>query len=209
MSGLPPHIAQVICGHRNNRHHDRIQAVTPPRRSRRTGRSIARPAAHPGPARIPHPHDEEWDAFLAHFEKRRYPWHLRPRVRHPLRHEQPCVRCSLLRPDPTPRPAGRDRANLPTASPRPEREGWLARSKGLKVSLAGTAGSARPDRAALRRQGEAVQLDMPAFPGIAGRSVTTPATRKEPVTTLSPPGFMLPCAPAPAASIPSKQAPAS
>ncbi len=42
------------------------------------------------------------------------------------------------------------------------------------VSLAGTKDKLAQIEATLRRQGEAVQLGIPAFPEIAGRSVATP-----------------------------------
>jgi integrase len=50
MSGLPPHIAQVICGHRTSTLRSDTRPSTPPRRSRRTGRSSPA-AAPPGLAR--------------------------------------------------------------------------------------------------------------------------------------------------------------
>ena len=97
----------------------------------------------------------------------------------PCVHEHACVRCSLLRPDPTQRPRLEEiRANLHDRIAEAEREGWLGEIEGLKVSLAGTEDKLAQIDAALRRQGEAVQLDMPAFPDIAGRSVTTPSSPK-------------------------------
>ena len=88
-----------------------------------------------------------------------------------------CVRCSLLRPDPAQRGRLEEiRANLHDRIAEAEREGWPGEVEGLKVSLTGTEDKLAQVQAALRRQGEAVQPGMPAFPDIAGRSITTPPT---------------------------------
>ena len=42
MNGLPPHIAQIICGHAEHRHHDRLQGDLP-RRSDRSPPGVHRP----------------------------------------------------------------------------------------------------------------------------------------------------------------------
>jgi len=100
----------------------------------------------------------------------------------PCVHEHACVRCSLLRPDPTQRGRLEEiRANLHDRIAEAEREGWLGEIEGLKVSLAGTQDKLAQIDAALRRQADAVQLGMPQFPDIAGRSLTTrPATEGTP-----------------------------
>ncbi len=97
----------------------------------------------------------------------------------PCVHEHACIRCSLLRPDPAQRSRLEEiRANLHDRIAEAEREGWLGEIEGLKVSLAGTGDKLAQIAASLRRQGQAVQLGMPAFPDIAGRSVTTPPVPK-------------------------------
>jgi hypothetical protein len=81
-----------------------------------------------------------------------------------------------LRPDPAQRGRLEEiRVNLHDRIAEAEREGWLGEIEGLKVSLAGTEDKIAQIDTALRRQEQAVQLGMPAFPDIAGRSVTTPA----------------------------------
>jgi hypothetical protein len=121
------------------------------------------------------PAEEEWDQFLAHFEKRKLSIGICARAfGTPCIHEHACVRCSLLRPD----PAQRDRLEEIRASPRDriaeaEREGWLGEAEGLKVSLAGADDKLTQIDAAPPRQTATVQLGMPAFPGIVPRSSTT------------------------------------
>ncbi|WP_053680395.1 hypothetical protein [Streptomyces sp. XY66] len=87
------------------------------------------------------PTEEEWDAFLAHFEKRKVSIGTCARASSsPCVHEHACVRCSLLRPDPAPRGRLEEiRDNLIARIAEGEREGWLGEVEALKVSLAGAA----------------------------------------------------------------------
>jgi hypothetical protein len=121
------------------------------------------------------PADEEWDAFLAHFEKRKVSVGTCARAfATPCVHEHACVRCSLLRPEPAQRGRLEEiRANLHDRIAEAEREGWPGEAEGLKVSLAGTEDKLAQIDAALRRQAEAVQLGMPAFPDIVPHSLPT------------------------------------
>ena len=81
------------------------------------------------------------------------------------------VRCSLLRPDPAQRHRLEEiRANLLDRIAEAECEGWLGEVEGLQVSLAGADDKLTQITASLRRTADAVQLGMPAFPDIAGRS---------------------------------------
>ena len=82
-----------------------------------------------------------------------------------------------MRPDPAQRSRLEEiRDNLHDRIAEAEREGWYGEVEGLKVSLAGTQDKLAQIETALRRQSQAVQLGMPAFPDIAGRSATTPVT---------------------------------
>ncbi|MEU8966748.1 hypothetical protein AB0C89_34295, partial [Streptomyces sp. NPDC048491] len=76
------------------------------------------------------PTEEEWDAFLAHFEKRKVPIGTCGRAfSTPCVHEHACVRCALLRPDPDQRARIEEiRDNLIAEA---EREGWLGEVEGL------------------------------------------------------------------------------
>jgi hypothetical protein len=118
------------------------------------------------------PTDSEWDAFLAHFEKRKVSVGTCARAfGSPCIHKHACVRCSLLRPDPAQRHRLEEiRANLLDRIAEAELEGWLGEVEGLQVSLAGADDKLTQITASLRRTADAVQLGMPAFPGIAGRS---------------------------------------
>ncbi len=180
MSGLPPHIAQVICGHKNIDTTIGYKAVYPAEAIEAHRAFIARRRATRPSEEYRTPTDEEWDAFLAHFEKRKVSVGTCARAfATPCIHEHACVRCSLLRPDPAQHGRLEEiRVNLHDRIAEAEREGWLGEIEGLKVSLAGTEDKLTQIDAALRRQGEAVQLGIPAFPDIAGRSVTPPPAAK-------------------------------
>src|SRR6266567_4302520 len=62
------------------------------------------------------------------------------------------------------------KAVYPAEAIEAQREGWLGEIEGLKVSLAGTQDKLAQIDASLQRQEQSVQLGMPAFPSIAGRS---------------------------------------
>jgi integrase len=173
MSGLPPHIAQVICGHKTIDTTIGYKAVYPAEAIEAHRAFIARRRATRPSEEYRTPTEEEWDAFLAHFEKRKVSVGTCARAfASPCQHEHACVRCSLLRPDPAQRPRLEEiRANLHDRIAEAEREGWLGEIEGLKVSLAGTEDKLAQIDTALRRREQAVHLGMPAFPDIVGRSV--------------------------------------
>ena len=173
LNGLPPHIAQVICGHRDISTTMGYKAIYPAEaieahRAFITRRRQARPSEE-----YRTPTEQEWDQFLAHFEKRKLSTGICARAfGTPCIHEHACIRCSLLRPDPAQRARLEEiRANLHDRIAEAEREGWPGEVEGLKVSLAGADDKLAQIDAALRRQATTVQLGMPAFPG------TVPAHR--------------------------------
>jgi integrase len=175
MSGLPPHIAQVICGHKTIDTTIGYKAVYPAEAIEAHRAFIARRRATRPGEEYRTPTDEEWDAFLAHFEKRKVSVGTCARAfATPCVHEHACVRCSLLRPEPAQRGRLEEiRANLHDRIAEAEREGWPGEAEGLKVSLAGTEDKLAQIDAALSRQAEAVQLGMPAFPDIVPHSLPT------------------------------------
>jgi hypothetical protein len=126
------------------------------------------------------PTDEEWAQFLGHFEHRKVSIGDCGRSYDtPCIHEHSCLRCPLLRPDPTARPRLiQIRDNLIARIAEAQREGWLGEVEGLRISLAGAEDKLAQIETATRRKGEAVQLGMPAFPCIAGRSATNPPAAK-------------------------------
>ena len=183
LNGLPPHIAQVIAGHQDISVTMGYKAVYPQEAIEAHRAFIARRRATRPSEEYRTPTDEEWDAFLAHFEKRKVSVGTCARAfGTPCIHEHACVRCSLLRPDPAQRARLEEiRVNLRDRIAEAEREGWLGEVEGLKVSLAGAEGKLAQTDAALQRKADAVQLGMPAFPDIAGRSsATRPAAKGTP-----------------------------
>lgn len=70
MNGLPPHIAQVICGHRRIDTTMGYKAVYPAETIEAHRAFISRRRASRPSEEYRTPTDEEWDAFLAHFNRR-------------------------------------------------------------------------------------------------------------------------------------------
>ncbi|MET8126478.1 site-specific integrase [Streptomyces sp. NPDC005231] len=140
MNGLPPHIAQVICGHKSIDTTIGYKAVYPVETIEAHRAFIARRRASRPSEEYRTPTEEEWDAFLAHFEKRKVSIGTCARAfGTPCIHEHACVRCSLLRPDPSQRARLAEiRDNLIARIAEAETEGWLGEVEGLQVSLAGT-----------------------------------------------------------------------
>ncbi len=176
MSGLPPHIAQIICGHASITTTLGYKAIYPAEAIQAHRAFIARRrAARPGEEyRIPT--DEEWDAFLAHFEKRKVSIGTCARAYGtPCVHEHACVRCALLRADPTQRARLEEiRDNLHARIAEAEREGWIGEFEGLKVSLAGAEDKLAQLDATVQRRAATIQLGMPTFTDLAGRATPPP-----------------------------------
>ncbi|GAA0896737.1 tyrosine-type recombinase/integrase [Streptomyces asiaticus] len=161
-SGLPPHIAQIIAGHTNINTTMGYHAIYPTETIEAHRAFIARRRATRPSDEYRTPTEEEWDAFLAHFEKRKVSIGTCARAfSSPCVHEHACVRCSLLRPDPAQRSRLEEiRDNLVARIAEAEREGWLGEVEGLRVSLAG----AEDKLAQMDRRtpgGTAIDLGMP------------------------------------------------
>ena len=163
MSGLPPHIAQVIAGHRDINVTMGYKAVYPDEAIQAHLAFLARRRAlRPGEEyRVPT--DKEWEEFLGHFELRKVATGTCGRAfGSPCVHEHSCLRCSMHWPDPAQRPRITEiRDNLISRIAEAEREGWLGEVEGLKVSLAGA-----DDKLAQldRRSHRAVGLGLPHTP---------------------------------------------
>lgn len=140
ISGLPPHIAQVICGHADIATTLRYKAVYPTEAIEAHRAFIARRRALRPSSEYRTPTDTEWETFLASFERRKVAVGTCARAFNtPCIHEHACIRCPVLRPDPTGRPRLEEiRDNLTARIAEAEREGWLGEIEGLQVSLAGT-----------------------------------------------------------------------
>jgi hypothetical protein len=170
MSGLPPHIAQIIAGHRDLNVTMGYKAVYPDEAIQAHLAFLARRRSlRPGEEyRVIT--DEEWAEFLGHFELRKVATGTCGRAfGTPCIHEHSCLRCSMHWPSPAQRPRIAEiRDNLTARIAEAEREGWLGEVEGLKISLAGAADKlAQIDRRS--QAGAPVSLGIPGLPATAPR----------------------------------------
>jgi integrase len=164
LNGLPPHIAQVIAGHRDISVTMGYKAVYPDEAITAHLAFLARRRALRPTEEYRRPTDEEWQQFLGHFQRRKVSVGTCGRAfGTPCIHEHACVRCALLWPD----PAQRDRLveirdNLKARITEAKHQGWLGEIEGLQVSLAGTEDKlAQIDK---HRNPTATNLGIPAIP---------------------------------------------
>ena len=139
MNGLPPHIAQVIAGHRDINTTISYKAVYPEEAIQAHLAFLARRRALRPGSEYRVPTDEEWQEFLGHFERRKLATGTCGRAfATPCIHEHSCLRCSMHWPSPAQRNRIAEiRDNLIARIAEAEREGWLGEIEGLKISLAG------------------------------------------------------------------------
>ena len=174
MHGMPPHIAQLVAGHRDINTTMGYKAVYPEEVINAHRAFIARRRALRPSEEYRTPTDEEWAEFIGHFEHRKVSVGDCGRSYDtPCIHEHSCLRCPLLRPDPTARPRlTQIRDNLIARIDEAESHRWLGEAEGLKVSLAGArAKLAQIDQITARRN-DTVQLGIPTFTDAAGRTNT-------------------------------------
>jgi hypothetical protein len=163
LSGLPPHIAQVIAGHRDINITMGYKAVYPEEAIRAHLAFLARRRALRPTEEYRTPTDAEWEEFLSHFERRKVSTGTCGRAFDtPCIHEHACLRCPVHWPDPAQRPRITEiRDNLIARIAEAEREGWLGETEGLNVSLAGANDKlAQIDR---RSRTTAVDLGIPSL----------------------------------------------
>ena len=175
MNGMPPHIAQLLLGHRDINTTMGYKAVYPEEAINGHRAFIARRRELRPSEEYRTPTDEEWEEFLGHFERRRVALGDCGRAYGTsCIHEHSCVRCPLLRvsPDQRPRLAG-IRDNLIARIDEARREGWTGEAEGLKVSLAAANAKLAQANGVAARRTAAVGLGMPAFRDIAGRTATS------------------------------------
>ena len=139
MNGLPPHIAQIIAGHRDINVTMGYKAVYPEEAVQAHLAFLARRRSLRPTDEYRTPTDDEWQEFLGHFERRKVSIGTCARAfTTPCIHEHACVRCPMLWPDPDQPPRLIEiRDNLTARIAEAEREGWLGEVEGLKISLAG------------------------------------------------------------------------
>ncbi len=177
LGGLPPHIAQVIAGHANINTTMGYNALYPEVVIEAHRAFIARRRATRPSEEYRVPTEQEWEAFLGHFERRKLSMGTCGRsYGSDCIHEHACIRCSLLRTDLPDRPRLIEiRDNLAARIAEAEREGWLGEVEGLTISLAAARDKITQLDAAAVRRSTAVHLGMPRFAHIASR--TTQAER--------------------------------
>jgi Phage integrase family len=178
MHGMPPHIAQLVAGHRDINTTMGYKAVYPEEVINSHRAFIARRRALRPSEEYRTPTDEEWAEFVGHFEHRKVSVGDCGRSYDtPCIHEHSCLRCPLLRPDPDARPRlVQIRDNLITRIAEAESHRWLGEAEGLKVSLAGArAKLAQMDQISARRD-HTVQLGIPTFTDTAARTITSSTT---------------------------------
>jgi hypothetical protein len=179
MHGMPPHIAQLVAGHRDINTTMGYKAVYPEEVINGHRAFIARRRALRPSEEYRTPTDEEWAEFVGHFEHRKVSVGDCGRsYETPCIHEHSCLRCPLLRPDPTARPRlVQIRDNLITRIAEAESHRWLGEAEGLKVSLAGASAKlAQMDQITAHRD-HTVQLGIPTFTDAAGRASTNHPSR--------------------------------
>ncbi|GAA2350124.1 tyrosine-type recombinase/integrase [Dactylosporangium salmoneum] len=173
MNGMPPHIAQLLLGHKDINTTMGYKAVYPEEAINGHRAFIARRRGLRPSEEYRQPGDEEWDEFLGHFERRRLALGDCGRAYGTsCIHEHSCVRCPLLRVDPSQRQRLIDiRDNLTARITEAEREGWIGEAEGLRVSLAAAKEKLTQTATTAQRRTTAVELGMPTFQRLAARTV--------------------------------------
>ena len=179
MNGMPPHIAQLILGHRDINTTMGYKAVYPEEAINGHRAFIARRRALRPSEEYRTPSDQEWEEFLGHFERRRLALGDCGRAYgSSCIHEHSCVRCPLLRIDPAQRHRLQEiRDSLTARIAEAEREGWTGEAEGLRVSLAAAEAKLAQADGLLARRAAAVDLGIPAYRDIAATTASVPGDR--------------------------------
>jgi integrase len=177
LSGMPPHIAQLLLGHKDINTTMGYKAVYPQEAINGHRAFLARRRALRPAEEYRTPTEAEWDEFLGHFERRRVALGDCGRAYgSSCIHEHSCIRCPLLRVDPRQRPRLLEiRDNLTARIAEASREGWGGEAEGLKVSLAAAADKLTQIDALAARRSAAVDLGIPAYRDIAASMLTSDA----------------------------------
>jgi hypothetical protein len=174
MHGMPPHIAQLVAGHRDLNTTMGYKAVYPEEVINGHRAFIARRRALRPSTEYRTPTEEEWNEFLGHFEHRKLSLGTCGRsYATPCIHEHSCIRCPLLRPDPEQRSRLVDiESNLRLRIDEATREGWHGEADGLRISLdAAKEKLIHMDQIATQQQ-SVVHLGMPGFSRTSARTVS-------------------------------------
>ncbi len=174
MNGMPPHIAQLLLGHRDINVTMGYKAVYPEEAINGHRAFIARRRQLRPSEEYRTPTDAEWEEFLGHFQRRKVALGDCGRAYGTsCLHEHSCIRCPLLRIDPAQRHRlAAIRENLTARIAEAKQQGWAGEAEGLKVSLAAADAKLAQIDGLIARRDAAVTLGIPAFPAIAGRTTT-------------------------------------
>ena len=182
MNGMPPHIAQLILGHRDINTTMGYKAVYPEEAINGHRAFITRRRALRPSEEYRTPTDEEWEEFLGHFERRKLALGDCGRAYgSSCIHEHSCVRCPLLRIDPAQRHRLQEiRDSLTTRITEAEREGWTGEAEGLRVSLAAAETKLAQADGLIARRAATTDLGIPAYRDIAARTASVPGSSMRP-----------------------------
>ena len=176
LNGMPPHIAQLILGHRDINTTMGYKAVYPEEAINGHRAFLARRRELRPSEEYRTPTDAEWEEFLGHFERRKLALGDCGRAYGTsCIHEHSCIRCPLLRIDPGQRHrlAG-IRDSLTARITEAEREGWTGEAEGLRVSLAAAEAKLAQAGELIARRAAAVDLGIPGYRDVAARTAFTP-----------------------------------
>jgi hypothetical protein len=176
MNGMPPHIAQLLLGHRDINVTMGYKAVYPQEAISGHRAFIARRRQLRPAEEYRAPTEQEWEEFLGHFERRRVALGDCGRAYGTsCIHEHSCIRCPLLRVDPAQRPRLEAiRVNLAARIAEAEREGWVGEAEGLKTTLAAADAKLTQLDVLAARHAATIDLGLPAYRDIAARTATLP-----------------------------------
>ena len=138
LHGLPPHIAQMIVGHADLNTTMAYKAVYPVEAIDAHRAFLARRRSLRPSEEYRTPSDAEWEEFLGQFQRRKLSVGACGRLYGTAcQHEHACIRCPMLRPEPSQRPRLVEiRDNLIDRIAEAEAQHWLGELDGLCVSLA-------------------------------------------------------------------------
>lgn len=170
-SGLPPHIAAKIAGHRVLDTTMGYAAIYPEDIITHHRAFIARRRSLRPSEEYRDLSAEEWQEFLGHFELRKVALGVCTRdYGTPCQHEHACVRCPQLRPDPAQMPRLEEiHANLLDRLSEAQEQGWLGEVAAIEASIA-AAGQKLTAMRQLATKHATIHLGMPDFRPDAGRS---------------------------------------
>ena len=140
LHGMPPHIAQLVAGHRDINTTMGYKAAYPEEVISAHRAFISRRRALRPSEEYRLPTDEEWQEFLGHSVDCQLALGTCGRsYATPCLHEHACIRCPMLRPDPAARPRLVEiAANLRARINEARHQGWLGEVTGLEISLDAT-----------------------------------------------------------------------